>query len=318
MREYTSKLAPLMREFESYQLASGRWSENYNLYLTLFDRHCAANFPDSKILTQEMLDGWCGRRETEVNNSCRSRIYPTVSFVRYLQKRGMTDVSVPTIPRKEARTYIPHAFTTEELQNFFDACDTIISYSQTKEQISQRLTMPVFFRLLYSSGIRTNEARMLRKSNVDLVHGVLNIAYSKGHDQHFIVMHDSMLQLMREYDSAIGKIYPNRTFFFPARDGKCHTKQWVSVNFKKLWGRSNSSYAVPYEFRHNYATQNINSWTDSGFDFNQKLHSLSKSMGHSVIESTKYYYSLVPRLANVLAEHSNEDEVIPEVPYESY
>lgn len=318
MREYTSMIAPLMWEFESYQLASGRWSESYNLYLTLFDRHCATNFPNSETLTQEMLDSWCGQRETEMNNSCRSRIYPVVSFVRYLRKRGLTDVSTPSIPRKEARTYIPHAFTTRELQNFFDACDTIVSYSNTQEQVSQRLTVPVFFRLLYSSGIRTNEARLLRKSNVDLVHGVLDIEYSKGHSQHFIVMHESMLQLMREYDSAISKMYPDRNFFFPGRDGKGHPRQWVSVNFKKLWEQSNSSYAVPYEFRHNYAIENINSWTDDGFDFNQKLYSLSKSMGHTVIESTKYYYSLVPRLADVLAEHTDEDEVIPEMPYEGY
>jgi site-specific recombinase XerD len=156
-----------------------------------------------------------------------------VSFVRYLQKRGLTDVNVPVIPRKEPRTYIPHTFTTEELCNFFRACDSIKSHSDAKEQISQKLTVPVFFRLLYSSGIRTNEARMLRKGDVDLVQGVLNIAYSKGHDQHFIVMHDSMLCLMREYDDAISKKYPSRAYFFPARCGKFHTNQWVSVNFKK-------------------------------------------------------------------------------------
>jgi len=34
MRDYTSKISPLMREFEQYRLASGRWSENYNIYLT--------------------------------------------------------------------------------------------------------------------------------------------------------------------------------------------------------------------------------------------------------------------------------------------
>ena len=318
MREYTSKIAPLMRDFETYQLASGRWSESANQYLTLFDRHCAANFPKSETLTQEMLGSWCGKRDTEINNSCRSRIYPIVSFVRYMQKRGLTDVNVPIIPRKEARTYIPHAFTSDELHNFFNACDTIVSYSETEEQISQRLTIPVFFRLLYSSGIRTNEARLLRKSNADLFHGVLNIEYSKGHEQHFIVMHDTMLQLMREYDAAISKLYPDRTYFFPSRSGKCHTKQWVSVNFKKLWQQCSNSYAVPYEFRHNYAIENINGWTDDGFDFNKKLHSLSKSMGHRVIDSTTYYYSLVPRLADVLSEHTDEDEVIPEVAYESY
>jgi integrase len=307
-----------MREFEQYQLSSGRWSNNSNILLSLFDRHCAKNFSESVLLTQEMLDSWCGKRETEANNSCRSRIYTIISFVRYLQKRGLTDVSVPIIPRKENRTYIPHAFTAEELHNFFDACDTIVSYSNTEEQRSQRVTIPVFFRLLYSTGIRINEARMLLKSNVDLVDGVLNIEYSKGHDQHYIVMHDSMLQLMRDYDDVIGKMYPDRQYFFPAKDDKCYTAKWVSVNFKKLWGRSNSSYAVPYDLRHNYAIENINSWVDNGFDFNQKLLSLSKSMGHSDIESTKYYYSLAPILADIMAERTNEDEMIPEVPYESY
>jgi integrase len=265
-----------------------------------------------------MLGTWCVKRATEANNSCRSRIYAVVSFVRYLQKRGLTDVKTPTIPRKEARTYIPHAFSETELHNFFDACDSIESYSETEEQISQRLTIPVFFRLLYSSGIRTNEARILRRRDVDLVHGILNIEYSKGHDQHFIVMHDSMMELMRRYDTLIADMYPNRLYFFPVRDGKCHTKQWVSVNFKKMWAKSNGNYAVPYELRHNYAIENINSWTDDGFEFHRKLHSLRKSMGHSVIESTKYYYSLVPRLADVLAEHTNEDETIPGVRYESY
>jgi site-specific recombinase XerD len=318
MREYISRIAPLMREFEQYRLASGRWSENYNLYLSLFDRHCSSNHTNNDELVQEMIDTWCVQRITESNNSCRSRIYPVISFVRYLQKRGLTSVKTPVIPRKEAKTYIPHAFSEAELHNFFEACDSIESYSKTKEQISQRLTVQVFFRLLYSSGIRTNEARMLRKNDVDLVHSVLNIEYSKGHDQHFIVMHDSMLELMRKYDTVISIMYPNRIYFFPARGGKCHTNQWISVNFKKLWEKSNNSYAVPYEFRHNYAIENINSWTDDGFDFHQKLHALSKSMGHSVIESTKYYYSLVPRLADVLAEHTNEDETIPEVRYESY
>jgi len=162
MREYISKIAPLMREFEQYRLASGRWSESYNSYLAIFDRYCASKFSDSEVLIQEMIDTWCTQRNTEVNNSCRSRIYAVVSFVRYLQKRSLTDVKVPTIPRKETRTYIPHAFTEEELCNFFNACDNIKSFSETKEQISQRITIPVFFRLLYSSGIRTNEARMLR------------------------------------------------------------------------------------------------------------------------------------------------------------
>jgi len=70
------------------------------------------------------------------------------------------------------------------------------------------MSIPVFFRLLYSSGIRTNEARLLPRENADLERGVLDIQYSKGHDQHYIVLHDSMLEIMRRYDTAIGEIVP--------------------------------------------------------------------------------------------------------------
>jgi integrase len=115
-------------------------------------------------------------------------------------------------------------------------------------------------------------------------------------------------------------MYPDRAYFFPARkkNGGFHTAAWVQRNFNELWRQQNSANAVPYELRHNYAIENINGWIDAGFDFSAKLLYLSKSMGHSVIESTKYYYSLVPRLANVLASHTDEDETIPEVRYESH
>jgi len=50
-------------------------------------------------------------------------------------------------------------------------------------------------------------------------------------------------------------------------------------------------------------------------DFHAKLLYLSKSMGHSAIKSTKYYYSLVPGLADILKEKTNDsfNKIIPEV-----
>jgi integrase len=318
MRELTSFLAPLMRAYVSYQKASGRWNESsYEVMITLFDRHCKKNYPNASELSQEMVSSWCDKRDTETNNSCRSRIYPVVSFIRYLRKRGLTTVMAPVIPRKEPRVYIPHAFTAAELKNFFAACDAIPSTPGTEEQLSRRITVPVFFRLLYSSGIRTNEARLLRRENVDLKHGVLNIQYSKGHAQHYVVLHDSMLSLMRQYDAVISKQYASRTYFFPARNGGFHKRAWVQKNFRQMWSRYNSGRATAYELRHNYAIENINHWTGEGFGFNEKLLYLSKSMGHSVLESTKYYYSLVPGLADVLEAQTDEDAVIPEVDYES-
>ena len=91
--------------------------------------------------------------------------------------------------------------------------------------------------------------------------------------------------------------------------------QWVQTNFRELWNQYNSSHAIPYELRHHYAIENINSWTDEGFGFDAKLLYLSKSMGHSTLESTKYYYSLVPGMADILEEKTGMDfeSIVPEV-----
>ena len=249
MREFSSTLAAPLREYEAFQLVSGRLCESYAVMLRIFDRHCETNYPDAEGLTQCMVDGWCAKRDTENNMSCRRRIYPVVSFIRFLQKRGMTNVATPDMPRREPNSYIPHAFTDIELSNFFQACDNI-PHGSSKQEESRRLTIPVFFRLLYSSGIRTNEARQLRRSDVGLSDGVLNIVYSKGHPQHFAVLHDSMLRLMQRYDIAIDALYPGRAYFFPVGDDKHHTCAWVSKNFKQMWLQYNSAYAIPYDLRY--------------------------------------------------------------------
>jgi len=319
MNKFTSFLAPQIKAYVFYQKASGHWNEaSYESNLLLFDRYLKKKYPKANLLYQEMVNGWCSRRDTETNNSCRSRIYVVKSLIQYLRKREKTDVFEPMIPRKEQRRYIPHAFTDSELENFFSACDSLPCVSQTPEQRSRKTTIPVFFRLLYSSGMRTNEARMLRVEDVDLCHGTVNISYSKGHAQHYVVLHDSMLKLLKIYDEAISKQYPNRTYFFPAKGDTFHRRSWVQKNFRELWDKYNSSYATAYELRHHYAIKNINRFTDEGFGFDAKLSYLSKSMGHSTLEATKYYYSLVPKIADILEEKTKMDfeSIIPEVDYE--
>ena len=320
MIKFSSFLAPLMHAYVFYMKASDRWSEtsSYKQNLVLFDRYCKKQYPKAVLFSQEMVDGWCNQRDTETNNSCRSRINVVVSFIRYLRKREKTEVMEPNLPKKERCTYIPHSFTDVELENFFHACDNLPSVTHTPEQRSMKITIPVFFRFLYSSGIRTNEARMLRVEDADLQSGIMNIRYSKGHLQHYIVVHDSMLELLKKYDAAIRKQYPQRVYFFPAKGNSFHKRQWVQTNFRKLWDKYNNSYATAYALRHHYAVENINRWTGEGFGFDAKLLYLSKSMGHSTLESTKYYYSLVPGMADILKEKTGMDfeNIVPEVDYE--
>ena len=317
MNKFQSFLAHDMEAFRYFQKASGRWSSSYEDNLRYFDRNLTQIYPYAETLTQEMVDNWCAQRATENNNSCISRIKVVVGFTRYLRERGRTNIADPVFPRSERRTYIPHAFTDSELERFFIACDSLPSSHKPIVQL-RKITIPVFFRLLYSSGIRTCEARMLKVDDVDLKQGVLSIKRSKGESQHYVALHDTMLDLLKKYDTAIRLMYPERKYFFYSIYGSHYSRIWVVSNFRELWDACNKSHATAYALRHHYATENINQWVGYGLEFDSKLLYLSKSMGHSTIENTKYYYSLVPALANIMEDLSGRDfdDIVPEVDYD--
>lgn len=315
MSKYKSSLAPLMDRFVKYRIASGKWGENYAANLLIFDHYCARQFPEEKELVQEMLDQWCAKRPTEKNSTCRKRISCIRAFLEYLSKNGVTQLAPLEVPNDEKSKFIPHSFTENELQKFFIACDNLPKKGTWGSQVLA-ITAPVFFRLLYSSGLRLIEARMLERKDIDLVTGIVSVRHSKDQDQHFIVLHATMLKLMQEFDTRIERLTPQRRYFFPARHDGHHQRAWVEKNFRILWDSCGFSYARAYSLRHCYATTNINRWTgcDEG-EFNSNFVYLSKSMGHLGLESTRYYFSLTPQMAELRYALSGEtfNSIVPEV-----
>jgi site-specific recombinase XerD len=223
-----------MESFMAYRKTSDNWNDFYEWVLYRFDDYCCDNFPDATALSQEMIDNWCKQRSTESNNTCIARNHAIVALIKYLRARGKTNVNLPTIPRQEPKTHVPHAFTEQEIINFFNACDNIICNNSSILKYARKIILPVQFRLLYSSGIRAVEARLLRTEDVDLQNGVLDIQFSKGYDQHYVALHDSMTGVMRRYDAEISKIYPNRKYFFPSHNGEQQSRHWLSWNFRQI------------------------------------------------------------------------------------
>jgi len=318
MSNLKSGIAPLIERFIEYRKASGCWNKPaYGLNIKLFDHFCANNYPACTELKQEMVDTWCAKRISEKNVSCNTRTIVIRAFIEYLRNRNLTSVLPAAILKAEPRTYIPHAFTDDELKRFFRECDNIKPYPGKTMFVIRKLTIPVFFRLLYSSGLRTTEARLLKKENVNLDHGIIDVRQSKGYDQHYVALHDTMNNLLKRYDKAISKLQPNRTYFFQSHKDSYYSRDWVKDNFNKLWRKVNGfeSKAVAYDIRHHYAIVNINNWIDDGFEFSDNLQYLSKSMGHRFIESTREYYSIVPRLADTLRDKTEKgfNAIVPEV-----
>ena len=303
-------------EFIQYRSASDWWNKGYQANLNAFDRYCIQQFPGEPALLQEMLNGWYNKKSTECLASTRGRTQVVTTLVRYIQKKYSTDLFVPQLPKKYKRQHIPHSFSDEELGAFFSECDRQVLVAQPGEPALRALTISVIFRALYSTGMRTTEARLLKMEEVNLEEGMISITSTKGNRQHFVAIDSGLNSILIRYNKLAQRILPRRKYFFYNKKiNEPFSAYDLRYQFEKRWNKVNSIHAVPYDLRHNYAVRNINHWIAAGFEFHDKFLYLSKSMGHSSLESTKYYYSLVPKMAGIMHDCDNGsfNSLVPEV-----
>lgn len=265
---------------------------------------------NNPILLQEDVDEWFKKRDTESENTHYTRTVHLRHFLKFAIDHGLTDIIIPNIKSKGSYSMKSVVLMTEEeIVNFFKAIDEKPLCFTNKERYIMGITEQTIYRLLYSSGMRPNEARLLSVDDIDLETGVITIRETKGYNQHINVLCDSMLDLMKQYDEAVSDIIPKRRYFFhnPHSDEGYYTANWLGRRFSLSWHKYNNTDAVVYGFRHHYAIVNINSWSGLGFEVSMnKLLTLSRSMGHTKLKHTLYYYSLVPQYAEKLEELSAE------------
>lgn len=319
MTKFKSKIASSIEKFIEFRIASDRWNSRYEYSLGQFDRHCAESAPDSAVVTQDLVDSWSMKGAEESNNSLYLRLLPLRDFINYLAARDLTTAVPPQLPKQDQQPLPPpHEITPDELKRFFAVCDCAsnIRCLTSFEKEVRRLTIPVFMRFQYSTGMRPVATRNLLRQDVDLNTGVVNVAEDKGHNQHYIVLHDSMLELLRRFDEEIDVIQPDRTYFFESPNGGKYDKEWVDRNFRSLWDRANGpgSGVKIYDLRHNYATQNMMRIKGDA-DMLDELTYVSMSMGHASINATMRYADLVPQLAEKIHELTGEsfNSIVPEV-----
>ena len=307
--EYTSCAAAQIEEFVRHRKAAGTICEGAQRSLHLFDVHVASAYPGATGLTQEMVDTWCARRPTESANTCGARCRPIKALVRFLVERGEDGLREPDLPRPQESGYVPHAFTDEELVALFaeaDAWEPARKVAGQEMYVRTKRTLPVIFRLLWSSGIRTCEARLLRRECVDLGLGTMLIREGKGLSERMVALNESMLAMVRDYDAAMEELWPGRAYFFP--NGPEGFIPAVTLNqwFRMLWSRVSDVHATPYMLRHDFCVRCINQMVGRGTDGLSDLEWVSKAMGHTSVDVTvRCYYHLVPALSAKVQERSD-------------
>lgn len=171
--KYNSHFAKYIKSTLELQVSLGRSHETSAFNLQNFDRFICDNYPEADKLTQELAQKWCATGLSETGSVYKMTTIR--SFGKYLVSNGIDAFVFPTswIPKK--RTKLPHIFTDAEILQFFSAADTVPPHP--KSPFSE-YTIPVVFRIIYACGLRPQEARLLRRSDVNYNNRVILVAES--------------------------------------------------------------------------------------------------------------------------------------------
>lgn len=260
-----------------------------------FDRFCARSRPGETILGRELAMAWC-QAGTRVDCPAH-KAHAIREFGKYLRQLGEDAFVLPTAWISPRVRSLPHLFSDAELAAFFAAADrtTPCSASPFREY-----TIPVLFRLMFGCGLRPQEARLLRRSDVDTQSAVLTITRSKRNKDRRVPVDESLAGLLVRFDELAELRRPGRTFFFEDHFAQPYRARWVTASYHRCCAMAGgiAPGSTPYTLRHNYATRTLTRWVEEARDLNVWLPYLSAYMGHDTYASTAYYVHLLPeRLA---------------------
>lgn len=282
----------------------------------------ASEFPADDTITKAMCDAWIKKHENLHQNTLTRNVTPVRQLAKYMNGIGKTAYIIPAYVGRKQLKYPAHIYTMQEKQAFFHSVDQCKPF--TKNSPTKHYVAPVIFRLMYCCGLRESEALNLSIDDVNLQDGNITIRESKGWKARNVFMSDEMLDQCRQYDAVISKEYPERTAFFPNKDGNVLSYRTLNKWFHEFWDilpeskNESAENACLHSFRHTFAVDRLNLWIREGKDINAMYVYLSEYMGHLNYKATDYYLQLVsefyPDMEDMLS--SVNKNILPEVCHE--
>lgn len=315
--EFYSGFAERLKQFIAQKKSLGYSYEESCRILNKFDIFCSENFPDKRILSKDICLSWAVRKENECRNSFRNRIFPIREFARYLNCIGEEAYIIPANLTPKGKANAPHIYTEDEITAIWNVIDNL---PYKRNFPVRHLVIPALVKLLYCCGLRPPEARKLLRKDVDLGKGRIDIIESKAHKSRIVMMADDVAEMLRNYDSAVSAVMPDRKQFFPDSHDRIYTKVWLDKTFRITLKKANIQFSGkqnprPYDFRHTFATHRLYQWMKEGKDLDAMIPYLSAYMGHAQISDTYYYIHLVPGIFEKMSgfDDSASESLIPEV-----
>ena len=297
--ELKSGFAKDIDAFFEYRMAMGFKKKPYYGKLKKFDLYCAEHFPELTMLTKEAVMGWWMETTAETDGITSVKASAIRMFAKYLLSMGKDAYVLPTSMIAVKSSFTPYILNDDELKALFYQLDVFQGKGHFKPFTKE--IAPIMFRLQYTCGLRPNEVRMLKRSDINLDNGEMLITNTKRNKDRIVVMSPEMLELCRTYEVKRLLFDKDGDWFFPRKPGECYVPAQMESIFKFCWRKANpelSKENLPrlrcYDLRHRFASAILHKWLDEKRDLNSMLPYLRAHMGHSKLDETAYYIHILP------------------------
>jgi len=215
-------------------------------------------------------------------SKCKMTAQSVAFFFRHVLKRPY-DVPSKLYPKREFK--LPHYLTKEEVLKLIESC------LSTK----QRAIVETF----YGSGIRLEELRMLKLTDIESKNNRIVVRCGKGRKDRYTLLPKRLVETLRNYYRM--QQQKPRTYLFEGQKpgDPLHSRSIqhsVVMAYQKA-GLSAKGHKV-HALRHSFATHML----DAGAD----IHTIKELLGHSDIKTTMVYLHLQSSKRNLLVSPLDE------------
>lgn len=294
----TGVFADTILQFLDYKRALGYKYNDSRMYITRKILIELNNYnPNNIILTKEMVEQIISLKNNEKYHNVTTRATILRQLGLFMRSKGYEAYVIPkksiTFKRITFKAFI---YSDDEITNLISTCDDYCKNSKFLS-VSSKITYPFLLRLLYSCGLRISEVLKLKKGDIHLEDGFIQINDSKCGKSRIVPVSDSMIKCLKQYDELIveNKIKSLDGSYFTSIDGQRISKSAAS-RMIKIWIKlcierktSQDKYPRIHDLRHTAAVRILENLDNADVDLNVYLPLLSTFLGHHSISETEQY-----------------------------
>jgi integrase/recombinase XerD len=315
---FGSDLGPWMQSLVEYKRALGYKYLKARKILKQFDTFLVVHGYTGIKLTRQIVMAWEILPQGE-SEKCRATKTSVVrNLGQFMGTNGGKAFVSPYIITPERP--IPYVFSAAALTTFFHTLDT---YPFARHWM--RLVYPVYYRLLYATGLRESEACGIERENLDFEAKRILILDAMGNKDRYVYFANDVATMLYRYDRMMDGFFPCRQWLFV---GEYSPQNMLSPGcvrtffntMRKTSGIETSqglnSRPCTHAFRHTYVLGILTQWQNEGKNVDNLIPYLSKQLGHKSIRETYLYCTrLDTKFSEITALDTSLSGIIPEVAY---